>query len=131
MKKKIALILALVMIISTFSACGFMCTNAKISVYSRFRGEFLPIEEYEQQIEIEEEPDPVIYKARVGAKIYDDDVRILWVDDDKIVIRMYTEFIGVDGPSRIFTINRGEEISINEYGLCDASNTYWIKYLDE
>lgn len=105
--------------------------TAKISVLSRFTYSM----EYIGDDEVHEpkpEPVPEEFTVKAGDSVCNDCIKILKMSDGKLTFEMYSDFISYTDkePKRKFTVEKGETLTLDEYGLCDATQTYIITYIE-
>ena len=105
--------------------------TAKISVLSRFTYSM----EYVGDDMVHEpnpEPVPEEFTVKAGESVCNDCIKILKISDGRLTFEMYMEYISYSDktPKRKFTIEKGESLTIYQYGLCDATQSYTITYIE-
>ena len=117
-------------LIASIFGCKKDNVTAEIEMWTEFTNtmEYIPPEERT------EEPEPVheTYTVKKGDKVRNGMLLIKEVAEDSITVELNTEYVGgvygADGhmktyysdPATVFTIGKGEELSVTEYGLMDA-----------
>lgn len=105
--------------------------TAKISVLSRFTYSMEYIGD-DMVHEPNPEPVPEEFTVRAGDSVYNDSIRILKISDSGLTFEMYMEYISNSDktPKHKFTIEKGETLTIYQYGLCDATQSFTITYIE-
>lgn len=105
--------------------------TAKISVLSRFT---YSMEYIGDDMEHEPDPEPIPeeFTVKVGDSVLNDSIKILKISDSGLTFEMDWEYVSnSDGtPKRKFTVEKGKMLTIYLYGLCDATQSYTITYIE-
>ncbi|MGN0649444.1 MAG: hypothetical protein ACI4KM_03330 [Oscillospiraceae bacterium] len=115
---------------SFLTACGEQKT-ARISILSSFSNDMEYVGTQEAS-EPRAEPVPKEFTVKVGESVYNDSIKILKISDDGLTFEMYMEYISYSDkiPKRKFTVEKGETLTIYQYGLCDATQGFTITYIE-
>lgn len=111
--------------------------TAKITVWTKFENTMMYIPPEERK----PEPEPVrkTFTVKKGSKVDDGHFRVKDLKDGVMTVEFDMDYIGRaygrDGyavrsyePGTVFTFNKGEELSLNMYGLMDADSSVHIIY---
>lgn len=127
MKKRLALISAILALMAIVTGCAGTKKTARLAITNSYYGtmEYIPDEELEQQ----PEPEPVVYTVKKGDEI--EGLEIVSVTDSEVKVKTYFEYYDGKNYGKVFTVKRGTTIWMTEVDLLDASHTYTITFLDE
>lgn len=111
--------------------------TAKITVWTKFENTMMYIPPEERK----PEPEPVrkAFTVKKGSKVDAGSFRVKDLKDGVMTVEFDMDYVGraygKDGyavrsyePGTVFTFNKGEELSLNMYGLMDADSSVHIIY---
>ncbi len=128
MNKKKAIILLFVLFIIAVLTVYQTFSTATIRVCQRTVDDSVP---YDALDRYNESP-PGVFKVKQGSSIDEGGVHVLWVSKNRIIIRMFSDFVGEKGSKREYiTIKRGEDVCAHVTKTQYRFSAYWIEYLDE
>lgn len=113
--------------------------TAKLEVWTMFRNTMVYIPPEERKPE--PEPEHEVFTVKKGDKVERGGFKVKDLKEDTITVEFKWDYVGnafgKDGysvryfdPGKVFTFNKGEELSLSMYGLMDADSSVHITYLE-